>query len=218
MSYESISTDLRTLLKRELFEISPSDHIHQLDNESDRAFIILNAAMLERFLVSELTGKLPGVNADERARIFNFAGPCGSFSSRIQMAQALEVIDRSTRRRLDLVREMRNVCAHAHPDITFETPEIKAAVWHILGARPDVQEHASHLVTRTYFRTLCLILMMAITAKTDVAGKALAEFRASVNDVPPPSPDKPPTRSPRGRPAKGRKGKTRQRLQKSSGA
>ena len=175
--------------------------------------------MLERFLVSELTGKMTGANSDERTRIFDFEGPCGSFSNRIQMAQALDIIDRETRRRLDIIRLMRNAAAHAHPSLTFDTPEIRAAVWHLIGAEP---RQTDPFVIRTFFGTICMVVMVTITGKRELTQFALSQLRADLSEIPPddapppPSPDKSRKRSPRGRPAKGRKGKQPSRPQKSS--
>lgn len=87
--------------------------------------IILNAAVLETYLVGKLKQLMPTLNSDEVDRLFGFDGPCGSFSSRIRMSQALGIIDRPTRRKLDLIRELRNVAAHAHPVIGFDTAEIR---------------------------------------------------------------------------------------------
>ena len=138
MSHEAASAALRALLRRELFEIHPLDHRGHIRNESDRTSIILSAAMNERHLVERLSECLAGANSDEKNRLFAFEGPLGSFSNRIRMAQALEIIDRQTRRYLDLIREMRNAAAHAHPSLTFATPEIRSAVEHLF--QPPLRE------------------------------------------------------------------------------
>jgi hypothetical protein len=128
MSYESVITALKALLKRELFELDPVEYRANVQGESDRASLILNGSMVERFLVFHLNELMPSINRDERNAVFQFEGPLGSFSNRIRMAQALGIITRKTRRQLDIVRELRNVAAHAHPTVSFDLPEIRDAV------------------------------------------------------------------------------------------
>lgn len=129
MSYESVITDLHALMRRELLELDPHEYKTHVEGESDRASIMLTAGVLEKYIVYVLNQHMPTINSDERAAIFQFEGPCGSFSSRIKMAQALGILNRRQRKQLDLIRVMRNVCAHAHPVITFDTPEIRNAVF-----------------------------------------------------------------------------------------
>src|SRR6476619_2679428 len=100
MSYESVITDLKTLMRRDLLEIDPKEHKARVEGESDRANLIMQAAVLERFVVHKLVEQMETINADETAAIFQFEGPCGSFSSRIKMAQALGIISRKMRKRL----------------------------------------------------------------------------------------------------------------------
>jgi hypothetical protein len=128
VSHESVIASLKRLTNMSILSMVPETHIPHIDRESDRASIVLFAALIENFVQERLKELMPSLNADEKARIFGFEGPCGSFSNRIRMAQALEMIDRPTRRKLELIKEMRNVAAHANTEITFDTPEIKEAV------------------------------------------------------------------------------------------
>lgn len=208
MSYESVVTDLKALLKRELFDIPASEHIDQLLRESERAQMILDGGMIERFLVAALRKKMIGLNAGEIDRLFNFEGPCGSFSNRIKIAQALGIIDRPTRRKLDLIREIRNVAAHAHPDVTFATPEIRAAVLVLIGADYErLMKVSPSYGTRAVYGVFCTAMGAAIavgptnTARTmkSLLDQYVAKAGASLG--------KPARRSPPSRPAKGRTGK-----------
>lgn len=89
--------------------------------------------MLEEFLVERIKRLMPGINSEESARLFSYEGPIGSFSNRIRMAQALGVIDRTTRRKFEMIKEIRNVAAHCHARLTFGTPEIRDAVASLFG-------------------------------------------------------------------------------------
>lgn len=128
MSHESVVASLKALIKHDLFHITPDEFGHHVAAESDRSLIILTAAMVERFVLESLVGRMPSINSDERNRIFNFEGPCGSFSNRIRLAQAIGVFDRPTRRQIEVVKEMRNVAAHCVSRISFDTPEVLDAL------------------------------------------------------------------------------------------
>lgn len=163
MSYESAIADLKELLRRELFSIDPGEYRARVAGESDRASMILNGAMVERFLVMELQARMTAINKEERDRIFNFERPCGSFSNRIRIAQALGVVDRKTRRQLDLVRELRNVAAHAHPDISFATPQIRNAVIALVGpAKRKVAKAMPPTVLRKVYEGVCSVLNLIV--------------------------------------------------------
>lgn len=127
MSHESVIASLKKLIKLDLITIAPGDHAQHVMDESDRTSIILTAAVIEDMLVHRLQQNMTTINADERDRLFNFEGPCGSFSNRIRMAQALGIIDRATRKQIEIIKEMRNVAAHSHAPVDFKTPEIRDA-------------------------------------------------------------------------------------------
>ena len=210
MSYASAITDLKKLMKHELFDIDPKDYRAKVKGESDRAAIIMNGSMLERFLVKELTLKMQSINGDERSAVFQFEGPCGSFSNRIRMSQALGIIDRKTRKRLDLIREMRNVAAHAHANVDFETPEIKGAVLALFDAKHrDVLEVAPPTILRLIYEYLCTCLNLQISGKdqTEEIDTKLQELREGALELGAlPSREKSPQRKPRDRLERAEKG------------
>ena len=219
MSYESAIADLKKLMKHELFDIPAPEYRDKVRGESDRACIIMNGSMLERFLVHELTNKMPSINSDGRSTVFQFEGPCGSFSNRIRMAQALGIIDRGTRKRLDLIREMRNVAAHAHADVGFQTPEIRAAVLALFDVKHrELLGAMLPPVLRRAFEYLCSCLNLQITGddQTEAIEAMLRELREAVEAHALASPDKSPRQKPRGRPRKDGKGKPPARQRKPS--
>lgn len=165
VSHDSVVTSLKRLLKQDLLAIDPSALVSYGNSESDRTAIILSAATLEQILVWQLEARMVSLNQDEKDRLFHYEGPCGSFSSRIRMAQAFGIIDRATRRRIELIKEMRNVCAHCHAPLNFSTPAIKSAVVQLYGSpsRKEIQaEDAS--MTRALFVTLATRMARDISA------------------------------------------------------
>lgn len=163
MSHESVITELKKLIKQDLFEIDPGEHFDHFLSESDRSAIILGASMVEAFILSALKRRMPTINADEQDRLFNFEGPCGSYSNRIRMVQALGIIDRPTRRQIELVKEMRNAAAHCHTAIQFDTPAIVDAIAHLVPvAFRDEVLSADRAFLRALYDRLCSNLNMAV--------------------------------------------------------
>lgn len=93
-------------------------------NETDRGAVILLTTAVEDMLVRRIKSSMVDLNADENARIFGPDAILGTFSAKIKLSQAMGYIDRETARMCDLVREMRNACAHSGRDISFANNEL----------------------------------------------------------------------------------------------
>ena len=103
--------------------------------ESDRGAIILTATSLEDILEWGITARMPNLMLDSSIKdsIFGINGSVGTFSNKIQMAYALGLIDRQARNEIDLIREMRNACAHSRKPISLDQPALKAVCLQVLG-------------------------------------------------------------------------------------
>lgn len=114
-----------------------------LYRESDRAFVIIYAASLEDALAAMIRSRLRQLDAkaENELRLFTPDGILGSFSAKIAMAYAMEIIDNDTRAKLGDIREMRNACAHSIRDIDFSTPQLANVCKRIL--RPSFQPPAA---------------------------------------------------------------------------
>lgn len=95
--------------------------------ESDRGAIILAATTLEDRLQAAILGKMVNLNSDETSRLFGPDAPLGTFSAKIRLAQALGILERQEARAVDILREMRNACAHCRGDISFKQAELTNA-------------------------------------------------------------------------------------------
>jgi hypothetical protein len=186
----------------------PETHIPHIKNESDRASIILHASLLENIVLERLKDFMPSLNADEKARIFGFEGPCGSFSNRLRMAHALEAIDRATRRKLEIIKEMRNVAAHANAEVTFDTPEIRQATIELFdiklrGPLAKLRREA----IRYLFEKVCVRACRVVADQRMPTLDTSALIEEAIQRAQRPSlPDKRPEALPRNHP-KARKGK-----------
>lgn len=81
-----------------------------LFEESDRAAVVVGAATVDELLGDLLKKVLRPPQGDDR--LFGPDAPLGSFSSRIEMASRLGLIDEPITAGLQLVRKIRNAMAH----------------------------------------------------------------------------------------------------------
>ncbi len=108
------------------------EHLYDIEHElyalgSDRATTIMFAAFVENHLERLLVSKMRSLNSDDRQRLFDpERGPLGDFGAKIILAYALKGIGPITKYDLDLIRLLRNGCAHSRMHFTFETPEVRA--------------------------------------------------------------------------------------------
>jgi len=128
--------DAKTALKK-LSRVSPSEDEFQVivsslaHENNDRSIVIIAAAMLEQTLEDLLLGEFRTLTTDERKRLFEGEAPLTSFSAKIKMAYALNLIDRKTTTELDLIRDLRNSFAHARKPISFYTEEVADVCQHL---------------------------------------------------------------------------------------
>ena len=104
---------------REAFE----KFLDEFKSESDRAAVILGAAKLDILLYQLLTKFLIASPAgtDE---LFDGDAPLGTFSSKINLAHRLGLIDKDFSRALHLIRKIRNSFAHEISGTTLESARL----------------------------------------------------------------------------------------------
>lgn len=85
--------------------------IEEFKRESDRAAVILIAARVE-YLLGELLGRFLLPNTRSSDELLDVDRPLGTFSSRIDAAYRLNLIDGEFARALHILRRMRNSFAH----------------------------------------------------------------------------------------------------------
>lgn len=188
---EAVITALKAMNKPLEWGSLDSAHIYatSLWSENDRGVIILSGSAIEELLEREIRKLMPQLNSDERSYLFDFNGPIGTFSSKIRMANALGIISRQIYRKIDLIREMRNSCAHSRQPLTFQSPPIfDAVVCLVHDLRMTLPAREDNDGTRKTFVTACLLIMMvALQMPIEEAHKQLRETLAKHK----PSPDTP---------------------------
>jgi DNA-binding MltR family transcriptional regulator len=94
-----------------------------LGKETDRGKCLTSASYFEYQLGHIIDKKLVGDNKI-KVKLFDFNGPLGTFSARIDMAYYLGLIGKEAKRDLHTLRKMRNVFAHDYSAITFDDKPI----------------------------------------------------------------------------------------------
>jgi hypothetical protein len=123
--------NLKEYSKRRLrnAETESDELIADYSVESDRGAIILASTTIEDVLEVKITERLPTLIHDDAARkkMFENDGTLATFSKKIEMAYALGIIDNDYRKKIDLIREIRNACAHARFPLSLEKKELQDA-------------------------------------------------------------------------------------------
>ena len=110
--------------------------LDDLEQHSHAAHAVLVASILESRLATLLSMYMPNLSNRLREKLFNGYGPLSSFSAKIDVAYALDLIPESLRRDLHVIREIRNEFAHSTVSIHFGSEPIKT----MLQKFPDYKD------------------------------------------------------------------------------
>ena len=97
------------------------------------AYVIVTAAILEDHLEQALLGRLHDLPNEVYKRMFAGGGPLSSFSAKIDLAFALNMIDETGRKDLHAIRELRNAFAHAKSIVHLASHELQSTVQKLSG-------------------------------------------------------------------------------------
>ena len=95
--------------------------------ESDRGAILLIGGVLEDVLAEQIVRKLPH-GKKHRSELLRLGGVLGSFQDKLTLGVALGVIDDATLDSLDIIRQLRNTCAHTTLPTTMNVPAINDVI------------------------------------------------------------------------------------------
>ncbi len=117
-----------------------SDDLPRLENEiyisNDRACAVMLGSVTETSLTIFLRAKTrPGLKSDDRRSLFDFNGPCGTFSAKTLTAFSFNFIGPETRNDLDVIRTIRNEFAHSRKPFDFSLDVLKPVCDRLLS--PD---------------------------------------------------------------------------------
>ena len=85
MSHDSVIKALNALSKTRAYHVDLDEHVDHIYHETDRVTIILATSALEHVLTAILESRMPGLNSDERTRLFGPEGPLGTFANKTRI-------------------------------------------------------------------------------------------------------------------------------------
>jgi mannitol operon repressor len=87
---------------------------------------IAGAVIIEEQLLRAILTKMRALSGEMKKRLFDGYGPLSSFSAKIDLSYALQIINKDQYDDLTVIRRIRNQFAHAMPLVNFDSPEIRA--------------------------------------------------------------------------------------------
>lgn len=131
--YEKVRTELQNLVDHVAAQMPPEVGLRMkeviafrtsITSETDRGAALMAAAFMDDKLKLLLEKKLVQDKKISR-RAFDFNGPLGTFSSRIDFSYLLGLLPKNAQRDLHTIRAIRNKFAHHAAPLSFENEEVK---------------------------------------------------------------------------------------------
>jgi hypothetical protein len=195
MSDPAYLADLKQYARAQYGELTDTDAVvADFDNESDRGAIILAATSIEDSLEHALTRWMVALTADAdmeaKARIFGPEGIIGTYANKTWIAYALGIINKDARKEIDLVRHIRNACAHSRKPLSLQLPILAAAIKAAIGQKAlDQLKDQEPRTLRTAFISHCAALSFYVITGRRLAPLEILEGMQSgaISPRPPPS-------------------------------
>jgi DNA-binding MltR family transcriptional regulator len=125
-------------------DLDPRALAHTVVGETHRGAIILLGSLVEDVIQEQLEKRFRPLNSHDHDRLFGPEKPLGSFSAKARVAFALQIIDREDFTFIEMLREMRNICAHSQRDISFRNEELRDVLASMLrpmaAVKPELTE------------------------------------------------------------------------------
>ena len=100
----------------------------EFKNESDRASVILAAAMIDNVLDTLLRARLAPVSTGQDTLFDGHNSPIATFSARIDLAYRVGVISDKMARDLHIIRRIRNEFAHNIVGCSYDAPSVRSRI------------------------------------------------------------------------------------------
>lgn len=101
------------------------DVFNEVYRRTHASTVLLGAAIADQQLQDALLTKMAKLSRKLEEELFTGYGPLSTLSAKIALAYALGLIDHTARKRLTVMRQIRNKFAHADDFLTFETPAVQ---------------------------------------------------------------------------------------------
>lgn len=130
----------------------------EMDGQNDRAIITVGASLLAHAVEELLGSRLrEPKTSKERDVLFTDFGILGTFSEQIWMAYFMSLIGPKTRHDLDMVRIIRNICAHDMNPISFEQKEVSSRCFDLHTAKRALEPNDEHTAKERFTTTIYIL-------------------------------------------------------------
>jgi DNA-binding MltR family transcriptional regulator len=122
--------------------------LRELIGESDRGCALVSAAYLDSSLEQALRAKLWNDQHCVKKAVeplFDQMGPLSSFSAKIKLVYAMQLITAEQFKILEIVRRIRNQFAHSFDEASFTSPDILQLVANLTGSVQEADQNRRRL-------------------------------------------------------------------------
>jgi hypothetical protein len=99
-----------------------------LTNETDRGVVVIMGSITEDLLLRRIFENFVPMSGDARRNMIRSGGVLSNWADRTNIARALGIIDDDDVEILDVMKAMRNACAHSRKHIDFKTKQLADAL------------------------------------------------------------------------------------------
>lgn len=138
--------------------------IRELKGQSDRAAAIVMVASVEADLHDCIRSRLRmDLTKAELAGLFDGEAPLATFSAKIKIGHALGLYGPKTRDDLDVIRHLRNTCAHAKRPVSFDLPVFASVLTrlNVIQNHTETQMEGGN-TPRNRFSRACVMLSVRL--------------------------------------------------------
>jgi len=86
---------------------------------------VVGAAIIEEQLLRALLTKMRPLSGEMKKRLFDGYGPLSSFSAKIDLSYALQILNKDQYDDLTVIRRIRSQFGHSMPLVNFDKPEMR---------------------------------------------------------------------------------------------
>lgn len=123
--------------------------------ESDRGMVVIFGSVTEDLLEERILQNFVELERD-RLKQMTRQGVLNSWANKISLALGLGIIDENEAELLEVLKTMRNSCAHSRMNIDFDTPELREVLRILLGEfGPFLDGGANKWAVRSLFIKCC---------------------------------------------------------------
>jgi DNA-binding MltR family transcriptional regulator len=165
-----MSGDNNLFLKHPEVDILFEEVLPELLKESDRGAVIIGSDVIDSQLKSLFeTLFSENISNKKKKSLFDYTGPFGTFSSKMDIALAVGYISKNTHSSLNALRSIRNNAAHSNSSFSFV--ENKQQIREVYNLGDGLPEFINNFVTEH----LKAMFIKNMSEKKDIEGKLLFE-------------------------------------------